>query len=174
LIAYEKGKKFNILTERFNITPIMSPGELDGLVDGLVQDFLAQSSNNESDASAYAQILFDFSKDWRSLFYLYGYEEAGAYARLLDLIAARVKDLPGDVVTASNSVSVRDIIFFKIFSAAIAPPAVREQFLQAGSGARIAPGRVAPVKNINKPMARNQPCPCGSGKKYKRCHGAVA
>ncbi|MEM4282250.1 MAG: SEC-C metal-binding domain-containing protein [Candidatus Woesearchaeota archaeon] len=20
-------------------------------------------------------------------------------------------------------------------------------------------------------IARNQPCPCGSGKKYKRCHG---
>ncbi|MDE2765178.1 MAG: SEC-C metal-binding domain-containing protein [Chloroflexota bacterium] len=21
-------------------------------------------------------------------------------------------------------------------------------------------------------MGRNEPCPCGSGKKYKRCHGA--
>ncbi|HLG93598.1 MAG TPA: SEC-C metal-binding domain-containing protein, partial [candidate division Zixibacteria bacterium] len=21
---------------------------------------------------------------------------------------------------------------------------------------------------------RNDPCPCGSGKKYKKCHGAVA
>src|SRR5215469_10609729 len=23
-------------------------------------------------------------------------------------------------------------------------------------------------------VGRNQPCPCGSGKKYKRCHGAYA
>jgi preprotein translocase subunit SecA len=23
-------------------------------------------------------------------------------------------------------------------------------------------------------VGRNQPCPCGSGKKYKRCHGAPA
>jgi preprotein translocase subunit SecA len=23
-------------------------------------------------------------------------------------------------------------------------------------------------------VGRNAPCPCGSGKKYKRCHGAVA
>ncbi|MGD1934995.1 MAG: SEC-C metal-binding domain-containing protein, partial [Candidatus Phaeomarinobacter sp.] len=23
-------------------------------------------------------------------------------------------------------------------------------------------------------VARNAPCPCGSGKKYKHCHGAVA
>ncbi|MEO5732934.1 MAG: SEC-C metal-binding domain-containing protein, partial [Rubrivivax sp.] len=28
--------------------------------------------------------------------------------------------------------------------------------------------RVAPTPG------RNEPCPCGSGKKYKRCHGAVA
>ncbi|HNT98851.1 MAG TPA: SEC-C metal-binding domain-containing protein [Elusimicrobiales bacterium] len=21
-------------------------------------------------------------------------------------------------------------------------------------------------------MGRNEPCPCGSGKKYKKCHGA--
>jgi uncharacterized protein YecA (UPF0149 family) len=23
-------------------------------------------------------------------------------------------------------------------------------------------------------VPRNAPCPCGSGKKYKKCHGAVA
>ncbi|MGB7966146.1 MAG: SEC-C metal-binding domain-containing protein [Methylocella sp.] len=23
-------------------------------------------------------------------------------------------------------------------------------------------------------MGRNQPCPCGSGRKYKHCHGAAA
>jgi SEC-C motif-containing protein/aspartyl protease len=39
---------------------------------------------------------------------------------------------------------------------------------------------VAEVNEINKPttpvqspkISRNSPCPCGSGKKYKRCHGA--
>ena len=25
-----------------------------------------------------------------------------------------------------------------------------------------------------KKISRNAPCPCGSGKKYKKCHGAVA
>ena len=32
------------------------------------------------------------------------------------------------------------------------------------------------VKDKNDPFAnvgRNDPCPCGSGKKYKKCHGAV-
>ncbi len=31
------------------------------------------------------------------------------------------------------------------------------------------------TENIeNKTMGRNEPCPCGSGKKYKRCHGVDA
>jgi len=31
--------------------------------------------------------------------------------------------------------------------------------------------RRAPVRNPEK-VGRNDPCPCGSGKKYKQCHGA--
>ena len=30
----------------------------------------------------------------------------------------------------------------------------------------------APVVNEHKDIGRNDPCWCGSGKKYKRCHGA--
>ena len=29
----------------------------------------------------------------------------------------------------------------------------------------------APVVNTEKRVGRNDPCPCGSGKKYKYCHG---
>ena len=31
------------------------------------------------------------------------------------------------------------------------------------------PLRLAPDRNEGKPGSRNAPCPCGSGKKYKRC-----
>jgi preprotein translocase subunit SecA len=31
----------------------------------------------------------------------------------------------------------------------------------------------APQARSDK-VPRNAPCPCGSGKKYKKCHGAVA
>lgn len=31
-----------------------------------------------------------------------------------------------------------------------------------------------PVRNNEPRVGRNEPCPCGSGKKYKRCHGAAA
>ena len=28
-----------------------------------------------------------------------------------------------------------------------------------------------PVRRQQKKVGRNEPCPCGSGKKYKKCHG---
>jgi preprotein translocase subunit SecA len=31
-----------------------------------------------------------------------------------------------------------------------------------------------PAQVISDKVPRNAPCPCGSGKKYKKCHGAVA
>ena len=30
---------------------------------------------------------------------------------------------------------------------------------------------VEPRRVITKKIGRNEPCPCGSGKKYKQCHG---
>jgi preprotein translocase subunit SecA len=37
--------------------------------------------------------------------------------------------------------------------------------------AQQARGPQRPVTTGDK-IGRNEPCPCGSGKKYKRCHGA--
>ncbi|MCS7270820.1 MAG: SEC-C metal-binding domain-containing protein, partial [Gemmataceae bacterium] len=30
--------------------------------------------------------------------------------------------------------------------------------------------RTEPIRNLGKKVGRNDPCPCGSGKKYKNCH----
>ena len=46
----------------------------------------------------------------------------------------------------------------------------QEMQLQAGAAEAEAP---KPVRTGAK-VGRNEPCPCGSGKKYKRCHGAAA
>ena len=36
------------------------------------------------------------------------------------------------------------------------------------------PQREAPGGVVEAPISRNAPCPCGSGKKYKHCHGQLA
>ena len=34
-------------------------------------------------------------------------------------------------------------------------------------------GKVKTVVRDQPKVGRNDPCPCGSGKKYKKCHGAT-
>jgi len=36
------------------------------------------------------------------------------------------------------------------------------------------PEAAAPFKRDTPKVGRNEPCPCGSGKKYKHCHGKLA
>ena len=33
---------------------------------------------------------------------------------------------------------------------------------------------VVQVRRSGDKVGRNDPCPCGSGKKYKKCHGTAA
>jgi hypothetical protein len=48
-----------------------------------------------------------------------------------------------------------------------------ETFDAAMNGRR--PGeRVGPIVRDTPKVGRNEPCPCGSGKKYKKCHGQAA
>jgi len=44
----------------------------------------------------------------------------------------------------------------------------------AGGGRQVAPGGKGsqPIR-VEKKVGRNDPCPCGSGKKYKNCHGRL-
>ncbi|MBO4481907.1 MAG: preprotein translocase subunit SecA [Bacteroidales bacterium] len=46
---------------------------------------------------------------------------------------------------------------------------------EVGGGRQVAPGGKgsAPIR-VEKKVGRNDPCPCGSGKKYKNCHGRDA
>jgi preprotein translocase subunit SecA len=51
----------------------------------------------------------------------------------------------------------------------------------AAAGAGALPGAEAPAPDsagtfvrIDRKVGRNEPCPCGSGKKFKHCHGALA
>ncbi|MDE2225737.1 MAG: preprotein translocase subunit SecA [Xanthomonadaceae bacterium] len=50
------------------------------------------------------------------------------------------------------------------------PPPPGAEGLQAGA----AVAATAPVVRSGPKVGRNDPCPCGSGKKYKHCHGALS
>ncbi|MDE7376478.1 MAG: SEC-C domain-containing protein [Muribaculaceae bacterium] len=47
-----------------------------------------------------------------------------------------------------------------------------EQAQRRAAAAPTSPqGPAMPIKNAGPKVGRNDPCPCGSGKKYKNCHG---
>ncbi|HHB12908.1 MAG TPA: preprotein translocase subunit SecA, partial [Chromatiales bacterium] len=49
--------------------------------------------------------------------------------------------------------------------------------LSAGDGGEPGaeePGKVQPFRRDGRKIGRNEPCPCGSGKKYKHCHGKLS
>jgi len=43
-----------------------------------------------------------------------------------------------------------------------------------GSEVELKPEAMKPFKREQKKVGRNEPCPCGSGKKYKQCHGKLS
>jgi preprotein translocase subunit SecA len=54
-----------------------------------------------------------------------------------------------------------------------APAAAAGQAVRMGGAATATtPRQDAPA--ANRKVGRNDPCPCGSGKKYKKCHGSGA
>jgi preprotein translocase subunit SecA len=53
-----------------------------------------------------------------------------------------------------------------------APSNVNYSYGAAASGGQDA--KVETMQRSAPKVGRNDPCPCGSGKKYKKCHGAAA
>jgi len=81
------------------------------------------------------------------------------YGKVQELIAEDVKEAAMEEATAA--------LIWKPIQVAI------EAFDAALEGRR--PGeRQGTIVHDGPKVGRNEPCPCGSGKKYKKCHGAAA
>jgi hypothetical protein len=68
-----------------------------------------------------------------------------------------------DVTTDAMSAETASVIF--------PPTQVIVEAFDAAIGGRRPGERVGPVIRDAAKVGRNDPCPCGSGKKYKKCHG---
>jgi SEC-C motif len=78
------------------------------------------------------------------------------YAKLAELLAEDVKESAMTADTASAIIKPTEVVV-EAFDAAVAGRRPGEQ-----------QGTVAGTAKVG----RNEPCPCGSGKKYKKCHAA--
>jgi preprotein translocase subunit SecA len=79
------------------------------------------------------------------------------YAKLVALLAEDVKEAAMTPETASTIIKPSEIVI-EAFDAALSGRRAGEQQGTIVAGAKV---------------GRNDPCPCGSGKKYKKCHGEL-
>jgi hypothetical protein len=116
-VPYRENEGAVIRTERFNIAPIMSPGEIDALVRELIEDFERADENDRDRIAQYKSLLTDFAKDWRQLWLLYGYQKDGwpEYKVLIDRAIKRMHPDRNALITSTNKVGVNPIIMQRIF-----------------------------------------------------------
>jgi len=80
------------------------------------------------------------------------------YAKLAELLSEDVKEAAMTVETATTIIKPTQVVI-EAFDAALA-------------GRR--PGERQGTVVATEKVGRNEPCPCGSGKKFKKCHGEAA
>lgn len=129
-VEYIEGQETEILTERFNVAPVMSPGEVDALVAELVRDFEANAENDPEIVARYKAMLFCFTKDWREIWHVHGYQKTGwpLYKAAIDAVHAGLDPNPRAILTASNKVGVNPVIVQRILRSALLVE-VMDQFI---------------------------------------------
>jgi hypothetical protein len=121
-LAYQPDKDVEILTEKHNIAPVMSPGEVDALVDGVIRDFEQCPENDQELIAQYKIMLQDFAKDWREIWLINGYQAEGwpLYRQAIDRVFRQLKPSPRALITQSNRIRVNQVIVHRILGAALA------------------------------------------------------
>jgi hypothetical protein len=196
-IPYVEGLQSTVCTERYGQQTVMSPGEVDHLVGDLIRDFTSRAGNSPALVATYARVLSGFCKDWRALWYQYGIQEAGwlHYDALLKATLAALPDTTPPLLLSNNDVEAKRAFLERVGYAAVVPR-VHEQFVKgvapmkapaavtvatappptprpaATPGNAAAPATARPAPAFDPNLSRNAPCPCGSGQRYKHCHGA--
>ena len=85
-------------------------------------------------------------------------KQPNIYAKLAELLAEDVKEAAMTAETANTIIKPTEVVI--------------EAFDAAMSGTR--PGERQGTVIAAEKVGRNEPCPCGSGKKYQKCHGEAA
>ncbi len=128
-IPFDAAVDAQVRCEKYNIAPVMAPGEVDALVTDLLRDFEHNPDNDADTVQRYRRILMALTKDWREAWAEFGYEAEGhaRYQAILDRTLGLLDPDRRAVVTQSNRIGVNPVIVQRILRSALAPH-VREQF----------------------------------------------
>jgi hypothetical protein len=169
-VSYDKTAKVNILTERYNAPVVMAPGELDALLLDLLADVTAMPGMAQQAVAALAALVHEFRRGWRMVWVQHGVTEAGwhHYRQLLTRARQQAASIQFPLTLASNGAVAIDVLQARVLQHALNP----EFAAGMTAPAPLASQRRQVATQSPAGVSRNASCPCGSGKKYKRCHGA--
>lgn len=183
-----------LLTEQFNTPLVMTPGEMDGLAGELFSELEMAKGNPAEAVDAFVQSVKDFCHDWRILWTRYGLTEDGwtHYHNLRQQAFESVRHFD-TVLTLANGTQAPRMFLYCMIDPALNVD-VKDSFASLKLQHEAAPAPAAPAPStssaesesaqsqqipnddgaIEAPFSRNAPCPCGSGKRYKSCHGKLS
>lgn len=108
-------------------------------------------------------------------------EMLGMVARQVTVTLCRAQFSASEKPAAQAPAPSRKLKLQHDEASALAAPAARQPARAQAPAARgprrppaAAPAPVQTYRRARPRVGRNDPCPCGSGKKYKRCHGAIS
>jgi len=174
LISFHNKQKSRIMTEQFNMPVVMSAGEMDALVEGIVRDVCSVKENRSSSVEDFSRVVNFFRFKWRAIWSLHGSGKTGwlDYESLIARTNKELFEITSPVM--SNGAVASEVMNGRVVSVAFNADLYTEYQPVSESAVNTRqPGTGDHTGAVQKSaVGRNSPCPCGSGKKYKRCHGA--
>ncbi|MDX1280506.1 aspartyl/asparaginyl beta-hydroxylase domain-containing protein [Shewanella colwelliana] len=165
-----------IRTEHVNFPIIMHPSEVSALTQTLTEQIVSYQGNNADNSKAFIQLLEDFSLDWQELWSLFGEDRAGwsHYHQLRQHTLSSAAPFEPLVMVDSLTSAMKILVHL------IMGPCMSTELAQQQATKNSAPPTTQAANAVNVAteqlpagLTRNSPCPCGSGKKYKQCHGQL-
>lgn len=190
VVSYVPNKPTHVRTEIFNAPLVQSPGELENLIRALVDEIDDCPDNAEEDRTLFKKLMKDFVRAWREVWSEHGMKPSGwpLYYGLLNEADKAVSSITPDLILASNGYELtpafRGIVLYSAINEEFAPQyldrdelpeKLKKAIRKFSTDKRVLreDGDLAKKPDETKEIRRNDPCSCGSGKRYKHCHGRI-
>ena len=184
-VHYQPGAPVNVRSETYNSPLVMSPGEIENLVGILADDLDTSPDADEAAKQDFIDLTRSFVHAWREVWSEHGMKPHGwpHYHELVNRVDKALQLINPDLVLESNGVEVtkafRGLVLFSAINEEFAPQylgadEIPEQLELATRNFTAAKAKRAVVDGRTDNVGRNDPCYCGSGKRFKHCHGKIA
>jgi len=177
-VQYEPNKPIDVRTETYNIPLVQSPGELEVLIRALVDDIECSNETEENGKKTFIDLTRNFVRAWREVWSEHGLKPSG-----WPIYYGLVKQVDSAVVSIKPELTIKSgVDLVSAFRGLVLSSVVNEEFAsqyldkdEVPASLRKTTRSYAPqAENDSERVSRNAPCPCGSGERYKHCHGRIA